>query len=47
MSWLHRGYKISADQLKRLQNKHNYFVVRKESVNPKIAMDLPDGFSPF
>lgn len=47
LGWLHRGYKISADQLRRLQNKHNYFVVRKESVNPKIAMDLPDGFSPF
>ncbi|TCI94285.1 peptidylprolyl isomerase [Tenacibaculum sp. M341] len=47
LGWLLRGYKINADQLKQLQQKHNYFIVRKESVNPKIAMDLPEGISPF
>ena len=47
LNWLLRGYKISQEQVRRLQHKHNYFIVRKESVNPKIAMDLPEGFSPF
>ncbi|MEM6685937.1 MAG: hypothetical protein AAF617_09165 [Bacteroidota bacterium] len=47
LGWLHRGYKVNRNQLTRLQKKHNYFIVRKESVNPKIAMDLPEGVSPF
>ncbi|QXP73719.1 hypothetical protein H0I31_12140 [Tenacibaculum sp. AHE15PA] len=47
LNWILRGYKINKDQVTRLQKKHNYFIVRKESVNPKIAMDLPDGISPF
>lgn len=47
LGWLQRGYKVSKDQLAQLQKKHNYFIVRKESVNPKIAMDLPEGVSPF
>mgnify|MGYP000515969809 CR=1 FL=1 len=47
LNWLLRGYKINKDQVTRLQKKHNYFIVRKESVNPKIAMDLPEGISPF
>lgn len=47
LNWLLRGYKIKSDQLRNLQKKHNYFIVRKESVNPKIAMDLPEGISPF
>jgi len=47
LNWLLRGYQVNASQLKRLQQKHNYFIVRKESVNPKIAMDLPEGVSPF
>ncbi len=47
LNWLVRGYRIKADQVRRLQQKHNYFIVRKESVNPKIAMDLPEGISPF
>lgn len=47
LGWLQRGYKVNKDQLTRLQKKHNYFIVRKESVNPKIAMDLPEGVSPF
>ncbi|PTX59778.1 hypothetical protein C8N46_10888 [Kordia periserrulae] len=47
LGWLVRGYKVNKDQLTKLQRKHNYFIVRKESVNPKIAMDLPEGISPF
>ena len=47
LGWLQRGYKVSKDQLTKLQKKHHYFIVRKESVNPKIAMDLPEGVSPF
>ncbi len=47
LGWLLRGYKVNRDQLTRLQKKHNYFIVRKESINPKIAMDLPEGISPF
>ncbi|SNR14103.1 hypothetical protein [Tenacibaculum jejuense] len=47
LNWLLRGYKVNPDQLRQLQKKHNYFIVRKESVNPKIAMDLPEGISPF
>jgi tetratricopeptide (TPR) repeat protein len=47
LNWLLRGYKISKNQVQLLQTKHNYFIVRKESVNPKIAMDLPEGISPF
>ncbi|MDC1162419.1 hypothetical protein OAT18_03145 [Tenacibaculum sp.] len=47
LNWLLRGYRISKEQLVKLQKKHNYFIVRRESVNPKIAMDLPEGISPF
>lgn len=47
LNWLHKGYTVQHEQLRRLQNKYDYFIVRKESVHPEIAMDLPEGISPF
>ncbi|CAA0242065.1 peptidylprolyl isomerase [Tenacibaculum maritimum] len=47
LSWLLRGYKISKNQLNKLQEKHQYFIVRKELVNAQVAIDLPQKLSPF
>ncbi len=47
LNWLQRGYQISKQQIHNLQKKHNYFIVRQELINPKIAMDLPQAVTPF
>lgn len=47
LSWLQRGYKITDKQIRDLQNKHSYFTVRKENVNEKIAIQLPEMINPF
>ena len=41
LGWLHRGYSITEKQIRDTQHKHDYFVVRKEHINPGLAVDLP------
>ena len=47
LNWAQRGYAITAKQIKDAQQKHNYFIVRKENVNPKIALQLPEVTMPI
>ncbi|MEY4926529.1 MAG: hypothetical protein RI894_965 [Bacteroidota bacterium] len=47
LNWALRGYTISKKQVTDLQRKHQYFIVRKDTVQPAIAVELPQGFSPF
>ncbi len=47
LNWAQRGYHIKETQIRQAQNRHKYFVVRKETVNPAIAVDLPKSVSPF
>ena len=47
LNWLRRGYAISHKQVRDLQNRHRYFTVRKENVNEKIAVQLPEMINPF
>ena len=46
-NWLQRGYQISTRQIHDLQNKNNYFIIRKETTNPKIAIELPEAIAHF
>lgn len=47
LSWTARGYTITPQKIRDLQKKHRYFTVRKESVNEKIAVELPKNINPF
>jgi len=42
LSWVQRGYTVKKDQIQKLQQKHQYFIVRKDQVNEKLAMPLPE-----
>ncbi|WP_300664392.1 hypothetical protein [Fluviicola sp.] len=47
LNWLRRGYTLTPKQVRDLQNRHHYFTVRKENVNEKIAVNLPEMINPF
>lgn len=47
LGWTQRGYTISPAQIRDLQKKHKYFSVRKENVNEKIAVELPQNVNPY
>lgn len=47
LNWTQRGYVISVQQLRQAQQKHKYFTVRKETVRPEMAVELPPAVSPF
>jgi tetratricopeptide (TPR) repeat protein len=47
LNWAQRGYQISKRQITDLQKKNNYFIVRRDKVNPEMAIDLPASVSPF
>lgn len=40
-NWLRRGLNIGAQQLRSAQQRHKYFVVRKDLVDARIAVELP------
>ena len=42
LGWLKRGYNISEKQIRDAQSKHKYFIVRKDTVNPALAIDIPN-----
>ncbi|WP_430406051.1 hypothetical protein [Fluviicola sp.] len=47
LNWLQRGYVITPQKVRDLQKRHHYFTVRKENVNEKIAVQLPEMINPF
>lgn len=47
LNWSLRGYTITIKQVRELQKKHKYFTVRKETVNERIAVELPPSINPF
>ncbi|HAA16838.1 MAG TPA: peptidylprolyl isomerase [Cytophagales bacterium] len=47
LNWVQRGYQISNQQLQQAQERHQYFIVRKDKVNPDIAIDLPKQMNPL
>lgn len=42
IGWIKRGYNVSEKQIRDAQHKHEYFAVRKDSVKPEMAIDLPN-----
>lgn len=46
-NWCKRGYTINKQQIENLLKKHHYYTVRKENVNEKIAIELPEMINPF
>jgi tetratricopeptide (TPR) repeat protein len=42
IGWINRGYNVSEKQIRDAQHKHEYFAVRKDCVNPEMAIDLPN-----
>lgn len=47
LNWVLRGYSITNRQIFELQSKHHYFTVRKDNVDEKIAVELPEIINPF
>ena len=43
LGWLRRGLSVGEARLRSAQHQHRYFVVRKDLVDPRIAIPLPDG----
>jgi hypothetical protein len=43
LGWLRRGLTVGQAQLRSEQRHYRYFVVRKELVDPGIAVELPKG----
>ncbi len=43
LGWLRRGLSVGDARLRSAQHQHRYFVVRKDLVDPAIAVELPQG----
>ena len=43
LGWLRRGLSVSEARLRSAQRQHRYFIVRKELVDPSLAVGLPEG----
>ena len=43
LGWLRRGLSVGEARLRAAQHQHRYFVVRKDLVDPSIAVGLPEG----
>jgi tetratricopeptide (TPR) repeat protein len=41
LNWMRRGLSVGTPQLRGAQQRHKYFVVRKDLVDERIAIDLP------
>jgi hypothetical protein len=42
LAWLRRGLSVAEARLRSAQRQHRYFVVRKDLVDPSIALGLPE-----
>lgn len=40
VSWYKRGYDVSLERLNQLLTQHNYYSVRKDKVDPDIALEV-------
>ena len=40
--WYRRGYDVSPERLSQLLAQHNYYSVRKDTVDPDIALEVPE-----
>ena len=47
LGWVERRYAITPKQIREAQERHRYFVVRREQINPKIAIELPKQAAPI
>lgn len=47
LSYVQRGYRIDKRQIKDLQKRHHYFIVRADRVDKARAIELPKSVSPF
>ncbi len=47
LNWTLRGFTITPKQILDAQNKYQYFTVRKDNVNPEIAIELPEMVNPY
>ena len=43
LGWLRRGLSVSEARLRSAQHQHRYFIVRKDLVDPALAVGLPEG----
>jgi tetratricopeptide (TPR) repeat protein len=41
LGWCQRGFNVTVKQIRDAQHKHEYFAVRKDTVKPEMAIDLP------
>lgn len=46
LSWLQRGYHISKNQMADVLKRNHYYIVRKDTVNKGLALQLPDAINP-
>lgn len=47
LQWLQRGLTIDARRIGAEQQRHAWFIVRKDAVDPARAVRLPDGVGPL
>lgn len=47
LSWVQRGYRVDPRQVKDAQKRHQYFIVRRDKVDPARAINLPKAVSPL
>lgn len=41
LKWFSKKYNLNRKQIAELQKKHGYFIIAKETVNPHLAIPLP------
>ena len=47
LNWVQRGYTVDPRQVKDAQKRHQYFIVRRDKVDPARAITLPKAVSPL
>jgi tetratricopeptide (TPR) repeat protein len=47
LNWTQRNYQITKKQIQDAQKKYNYFIVRKDKVNPEYAIEIPEMMKQF
>jgi tetratricopeptide (TPR) repeat protein len=47
LNWVQRNYQVTKKQIREAQKKYNYFIVRKDKVNPEYAIEIPEMLKQF
>lgn len=42
LTWINKKYYLKKKQIQELEKINNYFIIRKDNVNPDIAIELPE-----